>query len=99
MLVPNLQYRIAEDLEGGVYANNVVIWHTGHEFTFDFASRLPTGSGDAGGDNVPFRVVSRVKVPVSLVFEVLKAINTNMAKYEETFGEIREVKQKPAEGA
>jgi hypothetical protein len=92
--VPNLEYRVAEDVEGGVYANNVMIWHTGHEFTFDFATSLPAVPGEPGGEvTVPFRVVSRVKMPVSLVFEVLKAINANMAKYEASFGELHQIQQ------
>lgn len=96
--MPKLQYKIAEDIEGGVYANNVMIWHTGHEFTFDFASSMPTMPPEPGGEvTVPFRVVARVKMPVSLVFEVLKAINANMAKYEATFGEIQEIQKKSGE--
>ncbi len=38
---------------------------------------------------VPVRVVSRVRIPVTLLFEVLKALNTNMTGYESTFGSIR----------
>ena len=38
---------------------------------------------------VPVRVVSRVRIPVTLLFEVLKALNTNMTGYESTFGPIR----------
>jgi hypothetical protein len=85
---PTLEYRVAEDIEGGVYANSVTIWHTGHEFTLDFGSSLPPMQDEDGGVTVPFRVVARVKLPVSVIFDLLQAINHNMTTYEETFGPI-----------
>jgi Protein of unknown function (DUF3467) len=85
---PTLEYRVAEDMEGGTYANAVTIWHTGHEFTFDFGSSLPPSQTEDGEVTVPFRVVARVKLPVSVIFDLLQAINSNMTAYEETFGPI-----------
>jgi hypothetical protein len=37
---------------------------------------------------VPCHVVARVKVPVTVVFDLIRALNENMTKYEERFGEI-----------
>lgn len=85
---PTLEYRVAEDIEGGVYANSVTIWHTGHEFTFDFGSSLPPSQNEDGEVTVPFRVVARVKLPVSVIFDLLQAINNNMTTYEAVFGPI-----------
>jgi hypothetical protein len=34
-------------------------------------------------------VTSRVKIPVTLIFDVVRALNENMTRYEETFGEIK----------
>lgn len=85
---PTLEYRVSDDIEGGLYANSVTIWHTGHEFTFDFASSLPPRQDEDGEVTVPFKVVARVKVPVSMIFDLLQAINSNMTTYEETFGPI-----------
>jgi len=34
-------------------------------------------------------VVARLKVPVSLVFDVIRALNEEMTVYEQQFGEIR----------
>ncbi len=85
---PIVEMRVAEDLEGGVYSNAVTVWHTGHEFTLDFAAALPMRTDDAGQVTYPFRVVSRVKLPVSVIFDLLQAINTNMTMYEENFGAI-----------
>lgn len=85
---PTLEYRVAEDIEGGTYANAVTIWHTGHEFTFDFGSSLPPRQNEDGEVTIPFRVVARIKLPVSVIFDLLQAINGNMTTYEATFGPI-----------
>jgi hypothetical protein len=34
-------------------------------------------------------VVSRVRIPVSVIFDVLRALNENMTRYETAFGEIQ----------
>jgi hypothetical protein len=34
-------------------------------------------------------VVARVKIPVTVLFDVLRALNENMTRYEQVFGEIR----------
>jgi hypothetical protein len=38
---------------------------------------------------VPCRVVARVKIPVTVLFDVLRALNENMTRYESVFGEIK----------
>ena len=83
--------RIAEALEGGVYANMVAVGHTPHEFTLDFSTMEPAQAktDDAGVVAVPCRVTSRVRLPVSLIFDLLQAINTNLGIYESRFGPIR----------
>ena len=91
---PPTQYelRVPPELEGGVFANFLGVWHTAHEFTLDFAATLPaepTETPDGPIIRVPCRVTARIKVPPTLVFEILKALNTNMTGYEERFGEIR----------
>lgn len=85
---PQFEFRIDPEIEGGTYANFVVVWHTAHEFTLDFAATLPAENRDEGVV-VPARVVTRVKLPVSVVFDLLQAINDNMSKYESAFGAIR----------
>src|SRR5690349_7101232 len=59
---------------GGSYANFLSVWHTSHEFTLDFSATQP-GQEEVPGDEtspivVPCRVVSRVRIPASLVFDV-----------------------------
>jgi Protein of unknown function (DUF3467) len=81
--------------EGGVYANFLAVWHTAHEFTLDFAGMQPAQPADAEDETspivVPCRVVARVRIPVSVVFDVLRALNQNMTKYEERFGTIHRI--------
>lgn len=91
------EIRIPPDLEAGVYANFLSVWHTGYEFTLDFSVTEPPQSTDAGM-KVPCRVVSRIKVPVALIFEVLKALNANMTQYENTYGDIQAPEARQGDG-
>lgn len=81
-------------LVGGVYANALAIWHTGHEFTLDFIvnAQPPRPAQAPGGQNVihaPQKMVARVRIPPGAVFEVIRALNENMTNYERVFGPIR----------
>lgn len=95
-----LKLDVPAELEGGTYANVLNVWHTAYEFTLDFGVMQQVGEPDPEDSDaalqVPVRVVSRVRIPVTLLFQVLKALNTNMTGYESTFGPIREP-QAPAE--
>jgi hypothetical protein len=88
----NFNFQIPPDLEGGVYANVLGVWHTGHEFTLDFAVTQPpiVPENPVEPVAVPCRVVTRVKIPPSVIFDVLRALNQNMTIYENTFGEIQQ---------
>lgn len=84
---PRFDIQLAEADAGGVYANFLTVWHTGHEFTLDFAATQPPQTTDEG-TVVPCRVVARVKIPPTLVFDVIKTLNDNMTRYEGVFGDI-----------
>jgi hypothetical protein len=86
-----LKIDVPPELEGGTYANVLNVWHTAYEFTLDFGVMQQVGEQEDSDSalQVPVRVVSRVRIPVALLFEVLKALNTNMSGYEATFGPIR----------
>jgi hypothetical protein len=91
---------VPDELEAGVYGNVLSIWHTPYEFTLDFASTQPPQVTQPEGDEpgtveVPCRVVSRVKIPPTVIFDVLRALNENMTRYEDSFGSIR----RPGEGS
>jgi uncharacterized protein DUF3467 len=87
----NFQIVIPPELEGGVYANFLAAWHTAHEFTLDFSATQPPQASPEGDEalNIPCRVVARVKIPITLVFDVIRALNEQMTNYESQFGEIR----------
>lgn len=82
-----VEIRVPPDLEGGSYSNFVGVWHTPHEFTIDFCSTQPNNPGEEL--KLSAVAVSRVKLPPSLVFDVLRALSDNLDKYEKTFGPIR----------
>lgn len=87
------QIIVPPDLERGAYANFLSVWHTPFEFTLDFAAlELPQRTDPENAESpvrVPCRVVARVKIPPTVLFDVLRALNENMTKYESTYGEIR----------
>jgi hypothetical protein len=89
----DLRFDVPDEWRVGLYANNVNVWHTPYEFTLDFAvSELPqlTDPEDLdGGLTVPNSVVARIRIPVGLVFDVIRAVNANMEQYEAAWGEIK----------
>jgi hypothetical protein len=88
-----LQVTLPPELEGGVYSNVLHVHHTAYEFTLDFGVMRPAERDEQGSAvRVPVRVVSRIRIPVTLLFEVLKALNQNLTNYEATFGPISEPK-------
>lgn len=87
--------RVPDEHEGGAYANFVSVWSTAFEFTFDFCATqpvIPPQDQDDPGDpvTVPCTVVSRVRIPTTLIYEVFRALDENLDSYEKTWGEIRE---------
>ena len=82
---------VPPELEGGTYANFLTVWHTGYEFTLDFAVIQPPAVPENPAEpiSVPCRVVTRLKIPPSLIFDIMRALNQNMTTYENTFGEIQ----------
>ena len=94
---PELRFdvHVPDDQAAGQYANLLNVWHTAHEFTLDFATTMPAEGAvdDEGGEfvRVPVRVVQRVKVPPTLLFDIIRALNDNMTRYEESFGPIQRI--------
>jgi hypothetical protein len=93
---PQLAFETHADpaLETGSYANALAIWHTPHEFTFDFlVSSAPAQSAknERGEDVIraPHRLVARLRVPPTAVFDIIRTINENLTMYEQRFGAIR----------
>jgi hypothetical protein len=93
---PRIEFEPHADpaVEPGVYSNGLAIWHTAHEFTFDFfvSSQPPQEARTSSGETViraPHRLVARVRIPPTSVFDIIQTINQNLTLYEQRFGQIR----------
>lgn len=73
-----LKIRIPENLQSGTYANNAVISHTREEFILDFVMAAPSNGS----------VVSRVILSPSHVKRLIGTLQTNLKKYEDSFGPV-----------
>jgi Protein of unknown function (DUF3467) len=86
-------FEVPPEARTGVYANTVNIWHSPYEFSLDWALTEPIEAIDPDDPESPLRVpgsvVARVRIPVGLVFDVMRALNEAMTGYEAIFGEIR----------
>jgi hypothetical protein len=86
------QLNVPPELEGGSYANLLSVWHTAHEFTLDFSATQPAQpvnpDDPASGVLIPCRVVARIRIAPTLVFDVIRALNENMTRYEDKYGSI-----------
>ena len=81
-----IQFLTPEKQSAGAYANVLSIWHSQHEFTFDFAVTQQLRAMPDGSYVLPAEVTARVRVPPGVVFSILQAINDNLAKYEAHYG-------------
>lgn len=82
------EIEVPESRADGVYSNFLAAWHTPHKFTLDFSVTQPPQQ--AGDDLlVPVRVVARVKIPPTLVFDLIRTIDNNLSRYESNYGRIR----------
>jgi hypothetical protein len=85
-----IELRVSDGDETGVYANLLSVWHSQHEFTLDFAATMPAEPRGDGDIVQPARVVARVKLPPTVVFSVLRALNENLTAYEAAYGPVKE---------
>jgi Protein of unknown function (DUF3467) len=84
----HLALSLPPEQEGGVYANLAAVWHDGDGFILDFS--VITGppqpaTNDQTGQQamlVNAKVVSRVRIPASQAFELMKALNTQLGEWE-----------------
>jgi hypothetical protein len=93
---PRIEFELHVDaaLGAGSYANGLAIRHTLHEFTFEFfvSSQPPAEARTAAGEVVIralHRLVTRVWVPPTSVFDIIRTISQSLALYEQKFGRIR----------
>jgi hypothetical protein len=79
--VVNDDWEVGYEHIGGAYANAFHVWHTEHEFTLDFGVSQPA-------ELAPVHAVARIRLPTTLLFDVLKMLNDDLAVYEKKWGEI-----------
>jgi hypothetical protein len=72
-----------DELKGGVYANNMVVSHTGEEFILDFMLVAPPEG----------RVTARVVVSPGHMKRIFNALQDNMSKYEKNVRRIEAAKE------
>jgi hypothetical protein len=77
---PKIHMQMDEEVAQGTYANLVLINHTENEFILDFAFLQP-GAARA-------KVTSRIISSPRHTKRLLKALQTNLEKYEQRFGVI-----------
>jgi len=78
-----LQIKVPEKIADGEYANLAIITHSAAEFVMDFVRIMP-GSPTAN-------VQSRIIMTPSHTKALLRALEQNIAKYENEHGEIRTI--------
>jgi len=81
----SVQINVPPEMVAGAYANIVGVWHTPTDFAIDFCVNQPFRGDESALEAL---VVSRVRIPPAMVFDLLRALNQNLAEYEESYGEV-----------
>ncbi len=97
------QFRTPEALATGTYANGVGVWSVPNDFTLDFFIGLPPepGADPETGEPivvVPQQVVARIKIPPSLVFNLMRNLNAALEQHEQEHGPIPQFKNGMEDG-
>ncbi len=84
-----------EQLEGH-YADFASVWHNNETFILDFVSMSRPPVPDRADDGtsvarVDAQVVTRVRIPAAQVWEVMKALQTQLGQWEDEHPERRQV--------
>ncbi len=82
-----IQVQLDEKIGQGIYANLALISHSGAEFVLDFTRMLP---------GMPKAVVqARILLTPQHAKGLQKALEDNIKKFEDRFGEIKTASDKP----
>ncbi|MCT4623805.1 MAG: DUF3467 domain-containing protein [Schleiferiaceae bacterium] len=78
-----MNVELSEEMAGGVYSNLAIINHSPSEFVVDFIQMMP---------GVPkAKVKSRVVLTPQHAKRLLRALQDNVVRYEQQFGEIKDI--------
>lgn len=86
-----MSFSATPEIEVGTYADFVGVWHLRDCFVLDFSTitQPPQVIEDAEGRRtiaMNARIVSRVKIPPSQVFEIMKALEAQLSAWERETG-------------
>lgn len=82
-----INIELPEEIAEGIYSNLAMIAHSNSEFVIDFIRLMP---------GVPkAKVKSRVVITPEHAKRLLKALQDNIDRYENTFGEIKKTDEQP----
>jgi hypothetical protein len=94
-----LSLSASPDVEAGVYADFVSVWHQPHLFILDFSVHTnPPQVVEVDGQkvvNVPARMVSRVRIRPEQIFEIMKALNQQLTRWEKEQGKLTRREEPP----
>jgi len=89
MAEQRFQINIPQKLTPGVYADFIRAWHTKDAFVLDFANLVEPVRAEDDTMLVNATVVSRVRIPPSQVFELMKALEQQLSAWEKETGQGR----------
>ena len=75
---PQLQVTTGDELSRGHFSNNLLIAHSNEEFILDWMLNSPNG----------MHLVSRLVVTPGHMKRIVAALEDNLRRYEQTFGQI-----------
>lgn len=87
-----VEITVPPDHEVGVYAGFASVWRTQDSFVIDFSTEVRPSEVAEDAESgtryvhVPARVVSRVRIPPSQVWELMKSLEQNLSAYERESG-------------
>jgi hypothetical protein len=85
----NINIKLTEDAADGIYSNLALITHSPAEFIFDFARIMPGTEFS--------KVHARVVMTPQHAKSLLKALEENIKKYENQYGEIKAMGTPPVD--
>jgi hypothetical protein len=90
---PHAHLHVPDDAVEGTYADFVSVWHSRDVFVLDFAVLAqPVINGQ-----LMSRVVSRVRIPPSQVFEIMKALEQQLTSWEAERAAEQQQQQPPGD--
>ena len=83
-----ININLPPEQEAGTYANFAGVWHGSDGFVLDFAVVThPPQAAETGVTEINARVVSRVRIPTSQAWELMRALNEQLSQWELEHGD------------